>query len=444
MRQAFAVFLVLALLVPAVPTAVADHREEARAPSPVVSEVFKDVLLQVADEINATREKVGEDDPLIQQAADRWKKASRAHNGGDDWLTLAHLVEAVTFMHRAEIEHDTRGASDQDAAFFSRTEAAWNEGQGWISSVHERMLDLQSLGVDLWMLDHTLLAGDILAQGERIYKSWTAVAQGWEDGQRGDQAKNGLVGFSYGAILHADIADQLIDKALDEAPEEPVGPTVGNSTLQGTMEALNPLVANASVSFDRQLNSIVSGNMGSGEWLAALGAATTWARAQPSAAVQHTLGESEDKQYDPVAVVERLRTVLTDDPTFEVLDDLGTEAAQAQYSLAQADATLHLTQRSVEEGNETTRTSLEAAEGLGAASAAHMNLAILQLVAGEDPPREIVHLPASNGTLNIDRPADPSGDDGEAGTNLLGSPWFWVVGVLAAGAIAAVGYRRKP
>lgn len=437
MRAIVAVLLAGLMLVP---SASALH-DRPIAPAEQPARTFREVIFQVNDTISRIEEQVG-DDPQLRQARDKLSSAAEAHNRGSHWITLSRLLEAVSLARRAQVEYETRDASDPQAAYFSQMESKWRESRGWIKDIHRRLIDLQSTGVDLWDLDHILLAGSILAKAERMHKAWGGIAKAWEKGQRGGKSKNALAAFSYGVILYIDIADTIITKGLQNQPDEPVGPVVGNSTLQGIMESLKPLVRNRSVSFDRAMISIINGNMASDEWLAALGASVAWSQKQAPAAVQHTLDEP-NKGYDPENVTQHLNEVVHDTAILEEMDDLGVPGAQARFSIPHATAALRIALNETESGQASQSTALQAAEGLGAMSAAQMSHAILKLAAGEDPPQPVVFLPAGGaGGLEL---ADNSTDraNGGSGGNDIGSGWLWLGALGALGLAAAVVHRRR-
>lgn len=446
MRAPVAILLAGLMLVPSAtilaPNAGAVHEERIQ-PAVEPSHALRAALYDVNRTIGEVEDQYG-DGPGVRDAKDKRALAARSFVAGNHWLTLSHLLEAESIIRRVQVTHENEGASDPDAAYFSDMEAKWRESEAWITDLHKRLIDLQSTGVDLWVLDHVLLAGAILAKAERMHKAWGGVAKSWERGQREQQMKNALAAFSYGTIQYSQIADGIITRALRNQTDEPVGPIVGNATLRGIMDSLQPMIRNGSVSFDRQMSGIINGNIAEGEWLAALGATVTWSEKQAPAAVQHTLDEPESR-YEPERVVRHLYNVTHNDTTLQTLDEMGVAGAEARGSLQKARVTLEIVMNETERGNTSIQTSLRAAEGLGAISAAHTSTAILKVAAGESPPDEIIHLPIrSGGGLELSNGTNTTDTDDEDGAP-VGSWWLWVgaMGALAIGAFAVRRRRRR-
>lgn len=439
MRALVAVLLAGLMLVP--PASAIHDRPIQPAEQP--ARAFREAIFDVNETITRIEDQIG-DHPKYQssldQARNKLVSAAEGHNSGNHWLSMSRLLEAVAIARKAQVQYENRQASDPDAAYFADMESKWRESRGMIKQYHERMLDLQSAGIDLWTLDHALLAGSIATEGESLHKSWNGIAKSWDRGQRGDKMKNALAAFSYGVILYMDVAQQIVTKAIQNHPEETIGPVVGNATLEGVMDSLQPIVKNRSVSFDRQLTSIINGNIAEEEWLAALGSVVAWSQKQAPAAVQHRLDEP-DKQFPTEAVVSHLRNLTEEDHTLEDLDKMGVAGAQARYSLSQAAYSLRIVLNQTERDEGDTRTTLQAAEGLGALSAAHTSQAILELASGGDPPENVIHLPVSNvGEFALGPGAnDEGGDEDEASA---GSWWMWVATASVLGLIA-VAVRRK-
>lgn len=433
MRAVVAVLLAGLMVVPG---ASAIHDQQIQ-PAVEAGRAFRDTIMDVNRTLGDIEAQVG-DDPKLDQARQKLVDAGKAHNAGNDWLALSHLLEAVAIARRTQVEYENRDASDQDAAYFADMETRWEESRAWIGDVHQRLEDLQSTGIDLYTLDHALLAGSIMTEGERLHRSWQGIAQAWERGQRDGQVKNALAAFSYGVILHAKIADRILTNALENHPDEPVGPVVGNSTLEGVVDALRPTVSNRSVSFDQALSGVINANIASGEWLAALGSMVRWSQRQAPAAVEHVLDEPEDR-FSAEAVTHHLADLVENDTTLDQIDALGPPGAQARHSLAQATGVLRIVENALEEGRNGTGVTLRAAHGLGALSAAHTSLAILKVSAGEDPPRNFIHLPVSSaGEFGLSETGSPDDDGGMS----VGSAWLWVA---AAGALVVAGIvlRRR-
>lgn len=430
MRAFVAVLLVALMIAPSASAIHGESPEPAKEPTLAIREA----LYEVNRTIGQVEDRYG-DGPGIRDAKHKRALAARSFVSGNHWATVGHLLEAESIIQRVQVWHENEGASDRDAAYFSDMESKWREAEGWITDIHKRMINLQATGVDLWVLDHVLLAGSILADAERMHRNWPQIAQQWEKGQRGEKVKNALAAFSYGTIQKVQIADGIITRALRNASDDPVGPVVGNATLRGIMDSLSPMIKNGSVSFDRQMRGIINGNIAEGEWLAALGGTVAWSQKQAPAAVQHTADEP-DERYSPENIVRHLRNVTEEDSTLETLDGMGVAGATARHGLAKAKTLLHIAHNQTESGNATFRTSLQAAEALGGISAAHTSLGILKVAAGESPPPAIIHLPlVSAGEVDL---SDRNTTDGEATEETAGSWWLWagaIGGLLAAAAI---------
>lgn len=439
MRAQLACLLVLLMIAP---PATAAHDRSNVTPAPVVGEAFRDAIFDANDTITRIEERKGE--PLIE-ARQQLDDGREAHNSGNHWMTMSKIFQAMTVAERAAIEHEIRGASDKDAAFKAETKDAWQQADAVIHDMHERMTDLEKAGVDLWELDHAILAGMLLTKGERVHAQYPMIEKQWDQGQRGDEMRNGLVAFSEGATTYVEVADRLLTKALQESPDEPVGPVVGSATLEATVDAIAPMVGNKSVSFDDEMRKIVNGNMQEEEWLASLGAIAAWSERQASAAVQHQLGEPE-QAYEAEAIVHHLDHEVHNGTHLETFKDLGVDAANARYSLAQAIANLRAAEAQLENAEneqEEMRAALSAAEGLGALSVVNVNMAALEIVDGQHPTYDLVHLPvttAGAAALEGDPPAeDQSAED----RSMPVSIWLGALTVAVLVGVAVATYRKR-
>jgi len=441
MRALVAAFLVGLLLAP--PTA-ALHDSEQIEPAVEPTHTFREAIYDLNRTIREVEERHGES-PEIDQAKNKRALAAQAYVAGNHWLTLAHLLEATSLVERVDTWEENEGASDREAAYYEDMEDKWSEANAVIHDTRDRFEELQSEGVDLYMLDHALLAGAILTKGERRHAAWSQYSQAWEKGQRNDQLKNGLASTAHGAILHAEIAKGLLDRAERNQTDEPVGPVVGNSTLRGITESLEPNLANGSVSIDTEFNQIIGSQMANEQWLSALGATVAWSEKQAPAAVQHVMQEDEEKQvFKPDDVVDYFFQLEGEDDTLAGVDDLGVPGATARYSLSEARGTAQVLEERVRQ-NDTRepdwQVAIQAGQGLGALSAAHTSLAILKVAAGETPPDRIVHLPThSPGAVDLGNgtAGEPADEDSRFG---VPGPGLALAGV-AVGLAALVRRRR--
>lgn len=432
------------------PSAAAFHQETPVAAAPVVAEAFRDTIFDVNDTIGDVEAQTGE---RLDDARRQLQGATEAHNSGNQWKSMSNLFQALTIAKKAQWEHEIQQqqGEDEDAQFFSKAQSSHQDAQARIGAIHERMMDLQEAGVDLWELDHVLLAGNLLAQGERVDRQYPPLAQQWSDGQRNERMRNGLVAFTQGPILFADIADRIITKTLQQSPDEPVGPVVGNATLEGVNNAITPILDNSSVSFDEKFRSIINGNIQEREWLAALGASVAWSTKQAPAAIQHHLDE-QTTPYDAEAVTHHLEDLLHNGTQIEEFDEIGVPGAQARMGYAEAATRLRIAEAQLErsenlsEANRSDadrQTSLTASRGLGALSTVDVSLAILELASGNEPKEDLIHLPISSaGEADLAEGGDS--DEPDEGSALpVGTVWIGALTLGALVAVAIVATRRR-
>ncbi len=398
MRRILPVLVVGVLIVLASPVFAA-HGEEPIQPAEEPSHAFLAQIYDVNRTIAEVEAKVG-NDPAIDDAKHQRALAAQSFMSGNHWVTLQHLWQATYIIERVSAEYDSREASDQEASYFSEKRAAWNEATAIITNVHEDMLELQSEGVDLWMLDHALMAGYLLAKGENLHRSFGPTAEAWEGGDRSEQMRNGLSAFSHGAKMHALLAQGILDRAQANQTDQPIGPVMGNATLRGTVDAIGPVLAEGATGVDREFQGIVEGNLVEEEWLAALGATIAWSENQANVAFQWTF---DDGSYDTMDMVHHLEELIENDESMEVIDGLGVPGAQARFSLPQAYAGYHQALNDTEEGEVTHATALQATQALGALSAVHTSAAIMQAASGQTPMDHVVHLPThSAGSFDLE------------------------------------------
>ncbi len=440
MRPILAILMAGLLMIP-MPTAQALHEDEdPLVPAEEPSHTFREAIYDLNRTIRDTEERHG-DHPKIDEAKNKRALAAQAFVAGNHWLTLHHLLESTAIIEHHNAWQEKQSASDREAAYYSEMQDTWQEAHSWIENTHDRLEDLEAQGVDLWMLDHALLAGSVLTKGERLNNMWGTVKEAWDRGERGDQMRNMLAASSHGAIMHAEIAEGILDRAERNATDEPVGPIVGSHTLRGIMDSLEPMLANGSMSLDRDFNRLIATHMGEEKWLAAMGGTVAWSEQQAPAAVQHAMQADGEPPFQPEDVIEHLFNLDAEDETVQSLDELSVPGASAKYSLAQVKGTAQVMEERTQEEDEITwNHALQASEGLGALSAAHTSLAILQVANGDAPPDRVIHLPThSPGALDLDESTleDASEDD-----TLFAVPtWGWLA-PLAAGLLIAFGYTR--
>lgn len=442
MRPILAILLSGILLIP-MPTAQALHEdEEPFVPAEEPSHAFREAIYDLNRTIRDVEERHGEH-PKIDEAKNKRALAAQAFVAGNHWLTLHHILEATAVIEHHNTWQEKQGATDREAAYFNHMNDKWQEAHSWIGNVHDRLERLEDEGVDLWMLDHALLAGSILTKGERLNNMWGTMEEAWDRGERGDQVRNMLAASSYGAIMHAQLAEGILDRAERNATDEPVGPIVGSHTLRGIMDSLEPMLANGSVSIDRDFNRLISTHIAEENWLAAMGGTVAWTEQQAPAAVQHAMQSDGDPPFQPDDVIDHLFKLDAEDETLQGIEELGVPGASAKYSLVQVRGTTTvLEERTQEDENVTWDQALQAGEGLGALSAAHTSLAILQVANGDAPPDRVIHLPThSAGAMDLDENQTEDAGETEDDSLLAVPAGGWLV-LLSVGLLAAVVYQR--
>lgn len=441
MRSFPAVLLAALLLVP-VPTGQALHDGDPIVQADEPSHAFYASIVDLNETIAQVEAEHGEH-PAINEAKQARAKAMQAFMAANHWLTLHHLLQSTVIIERHNAWEANQGASDQEAAYFSDMRDAWERADDQIHRVHERMKAIENEGVDLWMLDHALLAGSILVKGERFHVMWGDAQSAWEDDRRDNEMKNMLVASSYGAMMHANLAENILDRAVENQTEEPVGPVVGTHTLRGITDALDPVLSEGSMSLDRTVPQLISSHMANEVWLAALGGTLAWAEEQANAAVQHGY-QADEPPFQPEDVVAYLFELDEDDDTLQDVDEMGVPGASARFSLSEAAGIATVLEQETEDRDEISWTmALQAADGLGALSAAHTSMAILTVAAGESPPDRIIHLPThSSGALDLDESdldAETESDEGAFAV----PAWGWIVTLVTGLLVALFLLRRR-